>query len=494
MSHKFKFVMIFATICIAQISSQAQTQITSCSTQFIDIGGGSANYLDNENSEWLICPDTLSEYLELEFTHVNIEAANNQGVDSTGCKDVLSIYDGMDDNAPLVGSFCGEESGTGKEAFIEGHTLRIGDKFKPTNNTGCFYIKFQSDNTESLSGWYANVTCCAPTLENAITDGIDLPIAINGGNYFNIEIDNSCVRKGNLGMFTEFSSSGSSCNYTGLTQPNKSFYAFESNGTGGYVELLVEPVDNVGIIEMLVYGPVTLDSDSYTGGVVNDCVTGETPSSLFFNAGPNQTYILAVVTELQGRTLINTLPLTVGLGGVLPVTIEQYTIKKENEKARISWRTSSEINNDGFEIYRSLDGKAFSKIGWVDSQSSYNEGNSYSFTDTPNRTGVVYYYIKQLDLNGLSEDFDVLKVNFENNRNVFSYPNPSQGYITITTGITSTDQSSILKIYNQIGQLKLNSHITNNGSIDLSSYKSGIYTIQIINENNINTHQHIIRN
>jgi hypothetical protein len=488
MRHISKFLMLFIANYIAQTPVQAQTQITSCNTSFMDSGGDSANYLNNENSDWLICPDTLSEYLELEFTHVDIETAINQGADGTGCKDVLYIYDGIDDNAPIVGSYCGEESGTGKEAFIGENTLRVGDKFKPTNSAGCFYIQFQSDNIGTLSGWYANVNCCIPTLDNMVTDGIDLPIAVNRGNYFDLSIDNGCIRKGDLGMFSDFESTESSCH----TQPNRSFYAFETNSTGGYVELLAEPVDRVGIIEMLVFGPVTLDSASYIGGVVNDCVTGETPWPLFFNSGPNQTYILAIATEFSGHISVKTLPSSVGVGGVLPVTIDNYNIKKNNLKATISWTTSSEINNDGFEIYRSFDGKVFSKIGWVDSQSSYNKGYSYSFIDTPERTGIIYYYLKQLDLNGLYKDLDVLKVNFDNTRHVFSFPNPSHGYITISTGIRSNDQSSTLKIYNQIGQLKLNTKVTNNETIDLSNLKSGIYTIQIITEGNTYSHQHII--
>ncbi|MFT4533901.1 MAG: hypothetical protein ACJA1A_000055 [Saprospiraceae bacterium] len=487
-----RFLIIFVATCFALSTSQAQTQITSCNTQFIDSGGESGSYLNNENTDWLICPDTLTEYLELEFTLVDIETATNLGVNNTGCKDILFIYDGMDDMAPLVGSYCGEESGTGQNAFVRGHTLRVSDKFKPTNSSGCFYLKFQSDNEETRSGWQASVYCCVPSLDNPITDGIDVPYATNGGNDFELLIDNNCIRKGDLSMFTDFKSSGSTCKTAGLTLPNKSFFAFETNENGGFMEILAEPLDSVGEIEMLVFGPVTLDSASYSGGVINDCVSGENPWSSFFNAGPNQTYILGVATELSGRTSVKTLPSSVGVGGVLPVTIVSYNIKMENRKAKILWSTASEINNHGFEIYRSFDGKLFTIIDWVDSQSKNNEGHSYSFIDTPNRTGIIYYYIKQLDLDGLSTDFDVLKVNFESEKEVYSFPNPSNGHISITTGKTQSDQSSIIRIYDQIGKLKLTDQISNNEPVDLSFLESGIYTIQIIKEGNTYTHQHII--
>jgi len=493
MKHPFKVVMLFLTINLVQTTLHSQTLITSCNAEFIDSGGESENYLDNENSEWLICPDTLTEYLVLEFTHVDIETADGDGIDSTGCKDLLSIYDGTDEDAPLVGSFCGEESGNGKKSTIEGHTLKVGDVFKPSNSSGCFFIKFESDNSQIRSGWQAEISCCVPSLSEGVTDGIDLPISVNGGNYFNLTVDNSCIRKGSLNMFTEFESSGTSCNTAGFTQPNRSFYAFKTNSVGGFVELLAEPIDEVGIIEMIIFGPVILDGDTYTGGVINDCVTGENPWSLFFNAGPDQTYILATATEFAGRSGITTLPSTEGLGGVLSVDLQSYNIKKKGSEALISWKTSAEVNNHGFEVYRSRDAQSFSKIGWVDSQSKFNEGASYEFIDNPQNTGTYYYYIKQVDLNGINSDFEILKVNFRGDLKLSTYPNPSHGVVNIESD-ADIEKSNVIKVYNQLGQLKYNKKLSESKNIDLSDLESGIYTIQLTSDGSTTSHQHIISN
>jgi len=487
-------VMLLLALTSATTSLHAQTQITSCNSEFMDVGGDSDTYLDNENSDWLVCPDTLTEFLELEFTHVNIEASIDDGVDSTGCNDVLYIYDGMDDTAPMVGSYCGEESGTGKESFISGHTLRVGDTFKPTNDSGCFYIKFVSNNINRLSGWYANVNCCVPSLQGNITDGVDLPLANNGGHLFNIEMDNSCVRPGKLNMFTEFEGAGSVCFTAGLSQPNKSFYAFNSNLTGGFVELFASPVDSVGIIEMLVFGPVVLDSLSYTGGVINDCVTGENPWSTFFNAGPNQTYILAVATELAGRTTVDALGSSQGLGGVLPVSMTYYNIEKKGKHALLSWTTAQEINNEGFEIYRSLDNRQFESIGWVDSKSENGKSSNYSFIDEPDVDGDVYYYIRQVDLNGQFTDYSVLHLRFEKERSISIYPNPSNGLINVNIGENQSESESRVLVFDQLGRLKHSTILQANNSLELQNLESGLYTIQIINNGVISNHQHIIEN
>jgi hypothetical protein len=58
-------------------------------------------------------------------------------------------------------------------------------------------------------------------------------------------------------------------------------------------------------------------------------------------------------------------------------------------------------------------------------------------------------------------------MNFESKKDVFSFPNPSHGHVTIKTRMTSYDQSISVMVYNQIGKLKLNTLITNNETVDL---------------------------
>lgn len=487
-------VLLFLVFISPFTNLHAQTPITSCDTVFMDSGNYS-NYINNAQDEWLICPDAPSLYLTLTFTHVDIEAANNNGKDSTGCYDLLYIYDGTDVSAPLIGSFCGEASGSGKNSFIEGHTLKIGDSFKPKNNDGCFYIRFESDASKNLSGWIAEVSCCAPSLDNGITDGIDVPIASNNGNYINLIIDNSCTRGGTLDLFTEFEPSGESCFSKGLTLENQAFYAFESNPSGGFVELAIDSIDSVGVIEMVVFGPVTLDTlGNYKGGLIKNCVTGDDPESLFFNAGPNQTYILGVATEIPGSTSLETIPSTVGLGGVLPVKMVEYRLSTNDRTAELLWTTSNQINNDRFEIFRSLDGKEFINIGVVKGVNNSNMETYYGFKDTPDTTGEIYYYLRQIDLDGSHIDFAILKATFSKPAITFNtFPNPSiGGRFSLNIEKEILDSDAQMQIFDQIGNLVVNKKIDGVASFDFQELISGVYTIKIIAGSTVITNQHII--
>lgn len=467
---------LFATLTFLSLitiqTSTAQTLITSCNNEFTDTQG-TDNYLNNDNSEWLICPDTLTEYLTIEFTHVDIEVSEGPGIDSTGCNDILYIYDGMDDLSPLVGSFCGQESTDANQPMIAGNELKVGDQFKPTNESGCFFVRFVSDAKDNRSGWTADISCCVPSLDGGVTDGINTPIAENAGADINLEMDNNCIRKGRLGDFTDFMPVGSECFSAGLTEPHQSFYAFESNDLGGFAMLTVEPVDSVANIQMLVFGPVTIDSTGthYDGGVINWCVTGENPEPLFFNAGPSQTFILAVATELPGRTIIGTSYESVSL----PIEMTEYKLTQSGKNVTLDWETSLETNNDGFEIYRSSNGRDFTMIGFEKSKGTSNTSTAYRFVDQPNVDGRVYYYISHLDLNGHRVDYDILSAKFENDK-ISAYPNPSSGPVTINIPF-GNDSAISINVFDQIGKKVIET--STNDNTYLLDLPRGVYTIHV---------------
>jgi hypothetical protein len=97
--------------------------------------GGSAGYNDNENFTQTLSSSTPGNKVRLTFT----DFFTNEG-------DVLSIYDGADTSAPLVGSYTGSSSpGT----------------ITATNATGKLTIHFESNAFVSSTGWLATITCTA---------------------------------------------------------------------------------------------------------------------------------------------------------------------------------------------------------------------------------------------------------------------------------------------------------------------------------------------
>ncbi len=83
----------------------------------------------------------------------------------------------------------------------------------------------------------------------------------------------------------------------------------------------------------------------------------------------------------------------------LPIDLLSFTVKLKNNNALLLWATGSERNNRGFEIEKSLDGKTFYPIGFVNGQGISTGLQEYQFEDRDIFANA-YYRLKQLDLNG----------------------------------------------------------------------------------------------
>lgn len=94
---------------------------------------------------------------------------------------------------------------------------------------------------------------------------------------------------------------------------------------------------------------------------------------------------------------------------VLPVKLNSFGAKYQNNGVQLSWKTSSETNNSYFEVLRS-DGSGFKKIGTVKGNGNSNSGQTYHFTDVRPLAGLSYYQLRQVDFDGKSTLSDVVSV------------------------------------------------------------------------------------
>ena len=97
------------------------------------------------------------------------------------------------------------------------------------------------------------------------------------------------------------------------------------------------------------------------------------------------------------------------LTAALPVKLEYFNGRKQNNDVLLSWKTSFEQNAASFRIERSLDGVSFNEIGIV-ATSSISNGSSYAFTDK-NVTGTkIYYRLNQVDKDQKNEYSEIIVI------------------------------------------------------------------------------------
>jgi hypothetical protein len=173
----------------------------------------------------------------------------------------------------------------------------------------------------------------------------------------------------------------------------------------------------------------------------------------------------------------------------LPIKISFFKVKNiHNKQVKLEWQTSSEINNDYFNIERSADG-----INWIDIFEIKGAGNSYipinyEIIDNNPLSNVSYYRLKQTDFDGHYEYSSMRSVNIDNyNHQVSIWPNPSKGIIILKT---STMVLSELKVYNSMGVDITHSIIFTAKNeeeivIDFSHLANGLYYIKTGTTSNI---------
>jgi hypothetical protein len=175
---------------------------------------------------------------------------------------------------------------------------------------------------------------------------------------------------------------------------------------------------------------------------------------------------------------------------VLAVKYSNIKAFEKQQGIQIEWITNFEANMDKYKIERSGDGIHFSQIGEVSSLNSPTE-KKYSFFDANPAQGLNFYQIKSIDFTGKTTISEIVRVNLDkNNKDITIYPNPVVNGVLLFQGANMAKGIYELKILNANGQQLYHQRFNHNGgalsqSIPLSksAFKSGLYTLQLDNEN-----------
>lgn len=173
--------------------------------------------------------------------------------------------------------------------------------------------------------------------------------------------------------------------------------------------------------------------------------------------------------------------------GMLPVRFHSFSAKLSEGQGIISFITVSEINNDFFDIERSLDGIVFTSIGTMAGAGNSQEPLAYTWKDRTPMKGTNYYRIKQTDFDGHSVVSDVVSFYYGDGKNSFE----------IRTTIISDQlqiQSSVIdfdiKIMNVDGNIiSIHANLDQDQNIDISNYPTGVYFVSFSKGKEVQTYK-----
>jgi hypothetical protein len=181
---------------------------------------------------------------------------------------------------------------------------------------------------------------------------------------------------------------------------------------------------------------------------------------------------------------------------VLPVTIINFRGERNGGINQLSWTTETEVNNAGFELERSADGRTFSKIGYVTSKA--DNGNSastlnYSYNDEKPFAGSNYYRLKQVDRDGRFNYSATILLQSKVTEIVLSsvYPNPATAELNLIIQSPGVEKLTVI-IADLTGKAVARRNITvvagaNKQSWNIQSLAAGTYVIKAICDNGCET-------
>lgn len=164
----------------------------------------------------------------------------------------------------------------------------------------------------------------------------------------------------------------------------------------------------------------------------------------------------------------------------LPISLYSFTVDAEENNARISWVTASELNNDFFTIERSNDGSNYEIILTKKGAGTSHASVSYSELDENLPSGVYYYRLSQTDFDGSKVYFDPIPFKISNLSDIKIYPNPiKQGESATITGLNNCNLS--IKAYASNGTLVMDVHSNKKEAFVFSTslFSKGIHLIKL---------------
>ncbi len=214
---------------------------------------------------------------------------------------------------------------------------------------------------------------------------------------------------------------------------------------------------------------------SYTGTAE---VIDPANTDIIWNAGLSRWEVSFDVTGFSGFILQTN-------ATILPLRLLEFSGQLQNNNALLTWKTENENNSAVFEIERSIDGSNYASIGNVNATNT-PAVHQYGFTDfniSSLGVSVVYYRLKQLDIDGKFVYSKIIVLSPENKNIVLLYPNPVINEMNLALTVLKSGPIQ-LSIIDNLGrrikqqQLKLTAG-ANAVFVDVSNLPKGIYYLEL---------------
>lgn len=178
---------------------------------------------------------------------------------------------------------------------------------------------------------------------------------------------------------------------------------------------------------------------------------------------------------------------------ILPVNLTSFYINKSGQNIQLTWSTDKEMNNSHFEVERSFNGINWEKIAIIFGAGNSSSTNNYSYNDKNISSPVVYYRLRQVDIDGRSAYSSIKTIRIgETISAVKIYGFEKTVVIDINSSIKSNIIVSVINNSGQVVSQKTYSNPSYKITLNLHHIPTGAYIVRVVDNKGVSEVKKVI--
>jgi hypothetical protein len=165
----------------------------------------------------------------------------------------------------------------------------------------------------------------------------------------------------------------------------------------------------------------------------------------------------------------------------LPVTFQSFYVTRQGSNNQLSWSTTQEVNNKYYAIEKSNDARNWKQIAMVTGAGTSSLVNKYGYTDKNSNEAVVYYRIRQVDMNG-STYYSAIRIVRNNETAAVANIYASSNKTVIIDFNSDVKDNVSIQLINMSGQVIVRKEFSQASYrliVDAMSAGSGVYVVRV---------------
>ena len=325
-----------------------------------------------------------------------------------------------------------------------------------------------------------------------VTIGNTAIAASNAANGNNFAADDSYLVWGNNNAALDgagISDTGTTTNSQEIKRRLARVWLAEETGTVGTVKVRFDLSGIPGLTALAANEQTDLYMLVDADGTFAAGALAVSPSST-----NNTTDIIEFDHDFDGGTgFFFTIGSVDSVNAALPVEYLTFEVEKVGCNAQLNWTTINEVNNDYFDVERSLNGVDWNVIGQVEGAGNSSFLLDYQYLDSTCefRSHTIFYRLQQVDQDGRSEYSEIKSIttSLNDSYGFEIYPNPALNKLTVRIDGRKGEENITYQIVSVEGVTVLEGHLIDEyNHIDLTSIPAATYLLEVTSENQQTAH------